>query len=107
MFCTTFVTLEIRQFATHVTITKTLRFRGAEWMRIVPEILTPNDYILMINCAPISWKSRRQDNVSLYTSEAEFVSASQAGQVALYLRETFTDVAYSQTKPWRFSSFSL
>ena len=41
----------------------------------------------MMNGGPISWKSRRQDNVSLSTSEAEFVAASLAGQEAIYLRE--------------------
>ena len=35
-------------------------------------------YILMMNGGPISWKSHRQDNVSLSTSESEFVAASQA-----------------------------
>jgi len=39
----------------------------------------------MMSGGPISWKSRRQDNVSLSTPEAEFVAASQAGQEALYL----------------------
>ena len=50
----------------------------------------------MMNGGPISWKSRRQDNVSLSTSEAEFVGASQAGQEALYLRETLKDFDYEQ-----------
>ena len=35
-------------------------------------------YILIMNGGPISWKSRRQDNVTLSTSEAEFVAASLA-----------------------------
>jgi len=54
--------------------------------------------MLMMNGGPISWKSRRQDNVSLSTSQAEFVAASQAGQEAIYLRETLTDFGFSQTK---------
>jgi len=33
-------------------------------------------YIHMMNGGPISWKSRRQDNVSHSTSEAKFVAAS-------------------------------
>ena len=49
-----------------------------------------------MNGGPISWKSRRQDNVSLSTFEAEFVAASQAGQEALYLRETLKDFGYQQ-----------
>jgi len=52
----------------------------------------------MMNGGPISWKSRRQDHVSLSTSEAKFVAASQAGQKAIYLRETLTDLGFSQTK---------
>jgi len=38
-------------------------------------------YILMMSGGPLYWKSRRQDNVSLSTSEAEFVAASQARQL--------------------------
>ena len=55
-------------------------------------------YILMMNGGPISWKSRRQDNVSLATSEAEFVAANLAGQEAIYLHETLTDFGFSHTK---------
>jgi len=51
-----------------------------------------------MNGGPISWKSRRQDNVSLSTSEAEFVAASLSGQEAIYLRKTLTDFGCSQTK---------
>ena len=49
-----------------------------------------------MNGGPISWKSRRQDNVSLSTSEAEFVAASQAAQEVVYLRETLRDFGYEQ-----------
>ena len=52
----------------------------------------------MMNGGPISWKSRLQDNVSLSTSEAEFVAASLGGQEAIYLRELLTDFGFSQTK---------
>jgi len=53
-------------------------------------------YILMMNGGPISLKSHRPDHFSLSTSEAEFVAASQAGQEALYLRETLKDFCYQQ-----------
>ena len=51
-----------------------------------------------MNGKPISWKSRRQDNVSLSTSEAEFVAASQAGQEAVYLQQTLTDFGFHQSQ---------
>ena len=47
--------------------------------------------ILMMNGVPIYWKSCLFHFVSLSTSEAEFVAASQAGQEALYHRETLKD----------------
>ena len=52
----------------------------------------------MMNGGPISWKSRRQDNVSLSTSEVEFVAVSQTDQEAIYLRETLSDFGFSQTQ---------
>ena len=52
----------------------------------------------MMNGGPISWKSRRQDNVSLSTSEAEFVAASQVGQEAIYLQQTLTDFGFHQNQ---------
>jgi len=55
-------------------------------------------YILMMNGAPIFWESRRLDNLSLSTSKAKFVAASQPGQELIYLRETLTDFGFSQTK---------
>ena len=35
---------------------------------------------------PISWKAARQGGVTLSSTEAEFVAASQAGKEGLYLR---------------------
>jgi len=68
----------------------------ADWAGDTDTRRSHTAYILMMNGGPISWKSRRQDNVSLSTSEAEFVAARQAGQEALYLRETLKDFGYQQ-----------
>jgi len=51
----------------------------------------------MMNGGPISWKNRRQDNVSHSTSKAEFVAASQAAQEVVYLHETLRNFGYSQS----------
>ena len=40
-----------------------------------------------------------QDNVSLSSSEAEYVAASQRGQDVLYLREMLPDFAVPQSPP--------
>ena len=70
----------------------------ADWARDIDTRQAHTGYILMMNGGPISWKSQRPDNMSLSTSEAEFIAASQAGQEAIYLCETLTNFGFSQTK---------
>ena len=53
----------------------------------------------MLNGGAISWKFRRQDSVSLSTSEAENVVAGQCGQEVLYLREILRDFFVPQLQP--------
>jgi len=55
----------------------------ADWAGNTDTRRSYTGHILMMNGGTISWKSRRQDNVSLSTSEAEFVAASPAGQEAI------------------------
>jgi len=54
-------------------------------------------HTLIMNGGPISCKSRRQYHVSLSTSEAEFITASQASQEIVYLLEILRDFGYIQT----------
>ena len=44
-------------------------------------------YLMSLNGGAISWRSSRQGGVTLSSSEAEFVVASQADQEVVYLRE--------------------
>jgi hypothetical protein len=53
-------------------------------------------YLMSFNGGPISWKSSRQDGLSLSSSEAEFVAASQAGQEVVYLMALFRGFWYTQ-----------
>ena len=56
-------------------------------------------YLMSLNGGPISWKSSRQGGVTLSSSEAEFVAASQAGQEVVYLRALLKGLGYSQKGP--------
>jgi hypothetical protein len=53
----------------------------------------------MLNGEAVSLKSRRQDCVSLSTSEAEYAAASQCGQEVYYMREILRDFGFAQTAP--------
>ena len=52
--------------------------------------------LMSLNGGPISWKSSRQGGVTLSSSEAEFVDASQAGQEVVYLRALLRGFGYPQ-----------
>ena len=69
----------------------------ADWVGDTDTRWSHTGKIVMMNGGPISWKRRRQDNVSFSTSEAEFVAASQASQEVVYLRETLRDSECIQT----------
>ena len=53
-------------------------------------------FLMSLNGGPISWKSSRQGGVTLSSSEAEFVAASQAGQEVVYLRALLRGFGYPQ-----------
>ena len=61
----------------------------------------------MLNGGAVSWKSRRQDCVSLSTSEAEYVAATQNGQEVYYMREILRDFGFAQTAPTQIYEDSL
>jgi hypothetical protein len=56
-------------------------------------------YLMVFNGGPVSWKASRQGGVTLSSSEAEFVAASQAGQEVIYLRGLLKGFAYLQHGP--------
>ncbi len=56
-------------------------------------------YLMSWSDGAISWRSSRQEGVSLSSSEAEFVAPSQAGQEVVYLRELLKGFGRPQKKP--------
>ena len=53
----------------------------------------------MMNGDPISWKSRRQDSVTLSASEDEYMDVSEVGKEFIYLSSILRDVGHEQTEP--------
>jgi hypothetical protein len=55
-------------------------------------------YLMSLNGDAISWRSSRQGGVTLSSSEAEFVAASQAGQEVVSFRELLKGFGHPQKK---------
>eukprot|EP00961_Rhodomonas_salina_P245303 3314521-Rhodomonas_salina.1 len=58
-------------------------------------------YVMSINGAPLSWRAKRQGCVTLSSSEAEFVAASQCAVEVVYLRALLEGVGLRQEGPTR------
>lgn len=56
-------------------------------------------YVLAMNGAPISWKAKRQDCVTLSSAEAEYVAATMWGQEVLYFQSLLQGFGKEQTNP--------
>eukprot|EP00961_Rhodomonas_salina_P028480 384427-Rhodomonas_salina.1 len=56
-------------------------------------------YVLSLNGAPVSWKAKRQDCVTLSSAEAEYVAASMCCQEVVYLRAMLRGFGYEQQAP--------
>ena len=69
---------------------------AADWAGYTDTRRSHTGHMLIMNGGPISWKSRRQDKISLSTSKKEFIASSQAAQEVVYLRETLKDFGYEQ-----------
>eukprot|EP00961_Rhodomonas_salina_P143458 1930428-Rhodomonas_salina.1 len=56
-------------------------------------------YIVMLNCAAVSWQSTRQQVTALSTAEAEYYAASVAGTDVTYMLCIMEDLEYKQEQP--------
>eukprot|EP00961_Rhodomonas_salina_P222549 3009630-Rhodomonas_salina.1 len=56
-------------------------------------------YILSLNNGPVSWKSKRQDCVTLSLAEAEYVAVSMCPQEVVYVRALLDSFGRTQDSP--------
>lgn len=56
-------------------------------------------YVFKMCNAPVTWSSKRQSNVVLSTTEAEYVAASHASKEATWLQRLLTDLKECVVKP--------
>jgi hypothetical protein len=62
--------------------------------------------IILLSGAAVLFHAKFQKAIALSSTEAEFVSASDAGKYALYLRSLSTDLGFTQSDPTTLSSLT-
>jgi len=71
----------------------------SDWAGCPDSRRSTSGFVLMLNGAAISWKSKRQSVVALSTAEAEFVAASSLVQEVIYVRRLLTRLGFPQSDP--------
>ena len=70
------------------------------WTRIGRDVLTleksTTGYVLILNGAVVSWKSKRHNVVALSSAEAEYMAASSLVSEVVYIRKLLTNLGFSQ-----------
>ncbi|CAL8095938.1 unnamed protein product [Orchesella dallaii] len=56
-------------------------------------------YVFFLNEAPISWRSCKQDGISLSTTEAEYKALSSGAKEAAWIRRLVEELGYEQPEP--------
>jgi hypothetical protein len=62
-------------------------FTDADWQGDLDERRSTSGYIFKLGGGAISWRSKKQDSVAVYSMEAEYIAASEAVKEGVWLKE--------------------
>ncbi|HVX00094.1 MAG TPA: Ty1/Copia family ribonuclease HI, partial [Candidatus Babeliaceae bacterium] len=64
----------------------------ADWASNVDDRRSVTGYVFMLAGGAISWKTKKQPTVALYSVEAEYMAATQATKEAIWFRQFFFEL---------------
>ena len=76
-----------------------LAYSDSDWGSDTAHRRSVSGTIILLSGAAVLYSTKFQKAIALSSTEAEFVSASDAGKYALYRRSILTDLGYAQTDP--------
>ncbi len=74
-------------------------FTDAHWAGDIETRKSTSGYIFTFAGGPISWSSKAQVTLALSSTEAEYVSTTQAAQEAIYLRTLLSELNLPPSSP--------
>ena len=74
-------------------------FSDSDWAGDLEDRKSTSGYLFKLSGAPISWRSKKQTSVALFTAEAKYVALSSATQEVVWLRQLTTDLRNGPQEP--------
>jgi hypothetical protein len=74
-------------------------YMDSDWAGCPDTRRSTSGFVLMLNGAALSWKSKRQSIVALSTAEAEYVVGTSLVQEIIYLRKLLDNLGFPQMSP--------
>ncbi|MCP3667284.1 MAG: hypothetical protein GY696_33120 [Gammaproteobacteria bacterium] len=71
-------------------------YTDADWGGDIETRQSTSGYVFNLGGGPISWRSKRQQEVAQSTVEAEYIAASVATRECLWLRHLLSDIGFEQ-----------
>lgn len=80
-------------------VNKLIGFSDADYAADLDMRRSATGYLFVLNNCTVSWSSKRQQTVSLSTTEAEFIAAAEATKEAMWLRKLLSDIGHLYDGP--------
>ena len=82
-----------------ITASSLLAYSDSDWGSDASHCRSVTGTIILLSGAAVLYTTRYQKAVALSSTEAEFVSASEAGKMAIYMRTLLNDLGLTQREP--------
>lgn len=74
-------------------------YSDADYAKDLETRRSTTGYLFLLNGGPVSWSTQKQKSVSLSTTEAEYVAASEAAKEATWIRQFLSDIGKPIIQP--------
>ena len=72
-------------------------YSDADWAGDANDRRSVSGYTFILNSGAVSWSSKKQTSIALSSTEAEYISSSEATKEAIWIRRFLLDIGHPQT----------
>lgn len=74
-------------------------YSDSDWASCIDDRKSVSAYLFSLGSGAVAWRSKKQNSVALSSTEAEYISASEAASEAVWIRRILEDLGFKQQEP--------